>query len=351
MIAGFGVLPYSLGFLIKFFQLLDPNNDPGYVAVVLLTIGWWTMVSGQSVVLWSRLHLLTNSRKVLRWTLYMIIINGSLLHSITTVLTFASNSNNLTQTVLQRFVNGYSIMEKIQMTGFFLQELVLSIIYIRETVRLLRLGESVQDDVNSFDDGTGALRNASVRKTMYQILAINVIIIIMDCALLATEFANLYLIETTLKGVVYSIKLKLEFAVLGKLVQIVRVRTSSKNNSPLGATGSADRRGTGTGLTLEKTKTGDTSRGTSNGSSSARSPANPNGSLSIAVNSTAYPDFVDPRQFNGDFTHARADVLWRNGGEVGWENATEGEREKWRRRSNRPRGSWIDEEMDKFNIG
>ena len=46
LIAGFGVLPYSLGFLIKFFQLLNPNEDPGYVAVVLLTIGWWTMVSG-----------------------------------------------------------------------------------------------------------------------------------------------------------------------------------------------------------------------------------------------------------------------------------------------------------------
>lgn len=46
LIAGFGVLPYSLGFVIKFFQLLDPNSDPGYVAVVLLTVGWWTMVSG-----------------------------------------------------------------------------------------------------------------------------------------------------------------------------------------------------------------------------------------------------------------------------------------------------------------
>lgn len=46
LIAGFGVLPYSFGFVIKFFQLLDPNSDPGYVAVVLLTVGWWTMVSG-----------------------------------------------------------------------------------------------------------------------------------------------------------------------------------------------------------------------------------------------------------------------------------------------------------------
>ena len=310
------------------------------------------IVLGQSVVLWSRLHLLTNSRKVLRWTLYMIIVNGALLHSITTVLTFASNSNNLTPNVLRRFVNGYSIMEKIQMVGFFVQEFILSVIYIRETIRLLRLGESIQDDVGSFDDGTGQLRSASVRKTMYQILTINVIIIVMDVALLATAFANLYLIETTLKGVVYSIKLKLEFAVLGKLVQIVKVRTSSKNNSPMTATGSGERRGTG--LTLEKTVTGDTSRGTNNGSTTGRAVANPHGSLSLTGAIThSFPDFVDPRLFSGDFTHARADVLFRDGRVNGWENATEEERERWRRRSRvtRPRGSWIDEEMDKYNIG
>lgn len=46
VVAGFGVMPYSLGFLIKFFQLLDPSENQGYVAVVLLTIGWWTMVTG-----------------------------------------------------------------------------------------------------------------------------------------------------------------------------------------------------------------------------------------------------------------------------------------------------------------
>ena len=39
----------------------------------------------------------------------------------------------------------------------------------------------------------------------------------MDCGVLAIEFAN----QTTLKDVVYSIKLKLEFMILGKLVRLV----------------------------------------------------------------------------------------------------------------------------------
>ena len=330
--------------------------------VCFLLYKYADVVPGQPVVLWSSLHLLTNSRKILRWSLYMIIVNGFILHSITTILTFCSNANDFEPSTLQHFVNGYSIFEKIQMVGFFVQESILSIIYIRETIRLLRLGETVQDDVGSFEDGTAQLRNATVRKTMYQALAINVIIIIMDVALLATEFANLYLIETTLKGVVYSIKLKLEFAVLSKLVQIVKVRNASdnnNNNSPINATGSGgDRRGTG--FTLEKIQSSGTSRGTTNGSSSTtgRATATTSGGLSIngtLTNFGGYPDFVDPRRFSGDFTHARPDVLWRNGsGFSGWENATEEERERWRRRSRvvgRPRGSWIDEEMDKHNIG
>jgi hypothetical protein len=46
-VAAFGIIPYSLGFIIKFFQLLDPNKDEGYVAVVLLTIGWYPMITGK----------------------------------------------------------------------------------------------------------------------------------------------------------------------------------------------------------------------------------------------------------------------------------------------------------------
>lgn len=47
-ISAFGIVPYSLGFIIKFFQLLDPSKDEGYVAVVLLTIGWYPMITGGS---------------------------------------------------------------------------------------------------------------------------------------------------------------------------------------------------------------------------------------------------------------------------------------------------------------
>ena len=58
------------------------------------------------------------------------------------------------------------------------------------------------------------------RHIVFQLLGINLIFILMDIGLIATQYSNLYTYQTTLKGLVYSIKLKLEFAVLGKLVNI-----------------------------------------------------------------------------------------------------------------------------------
>ncbi|KAK1914745.1 hypothetical protein P3342_010734 [Pyrenophora teres f. teres] len=344
LVSAGGIIPYSLGFIIKFFRLLDPAQKEGYVAIVLLTVGWWGMVSGQSVVLWTRLHLVTSSRRVLRYTLYMIIIDGIMLHSITTVLTFGSNSKALSSPTLRRFVRGYSIMEKTQMVGFFLQETILSVIYIKETLRLLQLSASVQpqndtvslDNINTSETNNTHLKSANVRRTMYQLLAINILIITMDLALLATEFANLYIIETTLKGVVYSIKLKLEFAVLEKLVQLVRDRAESdfsvNNNN----------HNNRNGRRLEKA---DIDRVASAGMLNR-------GRSVFGVQDfgeSRDPDFEDASTFS-------ASAGWVDGGVCGmaegWETRGGDEKEGWRRRGRgkQNRNSWIEKEMDRHGI-
>ena len=47
LVSAGGIIPYSVGFIVKFFRLLDPDRDEGYVAVVLLTVGCggWSVVS------------------------------------------------------------------------------------------------------------------------------------------------------------------------------------------------------------------------------------------------------------------------------------------------------------------
>ena len=55
---------------------------------------------------------------------------------------------------------------------------------------------------------------------MYELLAINVFIVLMDTAIVVLEFFGLYFLQVLLKCMIYSIKLKLEFAVLGKLTAV-----------------------------------------------------------------------------------------------------------------------------------
>lgn len=56
------------------------------VSVTFICLGWYCMVTGQSLVLYSRLHLVVRRR--LRWVLGMIILNAIVLHGGTTVLVF-----------------------------------------------------------------------------------------------------------------------------------------------------------------------------------------------------------------------------------------------------------------------
>lgn len=194
-----GLIPYSLGFLLKFFQLTTVT----WLPVTLLTVGWSAVVIGQSLVLYSRLHLILENQRVLQRVLLMILVNAVLLLVPTTVLAYGANLTPPSVSLVN-YKSAYDVMDKIQLTGFSIQEFIISGLYIRETVRLVRT------DVDQ-----------AKRKILYQLLLVNLMIIIMNLGLLVVEFHNYYIMETMLKGTFYSIKLKLEFAVLGKLVEVV----------------------------------------------------------------------------------------------------------------------------------
>lgn len=222
-----GVIPHAVGYLLVFFSLA-----PLWLSLTISTIGFYVMVPGQSLVLYSRLHLVVHSNKVLRFVLWLIIIDAIILLIPTTVLTFCT-----AYVATPSVIRGYNVMERMQLAWFCAQEIVISGIYIVETVKLLRMMPD-KDQRRS--------------RIMYELLAINFIIILLDICLLLVEYLGFYSLQTTLKPMVYSIKLKLEFAVLGKLVDLVQ----SSRSQP-------------TSLEHEE-----------------------------------YPGFVDPSQITSDITHA-----------------------------------------------
>ena len=106
----------------------------------------------------------------------------------------------------------FNIMERIQLTGFCVQEFVISTIYITSTVRLL-----------------GSIYHSMTRKVMLQLLLINCICIGMDIILIGLEFTNNYVGEASIKPMIYAIKLKLEFAVLNQLMGLTKAGFTEEN--------------------------------------------------------------------------------------------------------------------------
>ena len=202
VISSWGIVFHSLGFLLKLFGVVKSYQ----VTCTMITIGWYAMVTGQSLVLYSRLHLVVKEDRILRWVLIMIIWNAITLHIPTTVLTYGSNSPQH-----ELFSRGYAIMEKIQMTMFCLQEFIISGIYVWATLRLLK-----------------PVYKKRTQSVMTQLLWINVGIIMLDIAMLVMEYLQQYAMETVMKGFVYSVKLKLEFAVLN---QLMRLANSSRDTA------------------------------------------------------------------------------------------------------------------------
>lgn len=189
-----GIALHSIAFVLKLYGIVRVFQ----ITCTMITIGWYAMVTGQSLVLYSRLHLVVHEPRIIRAVLIMIIFNAVTMHFPTTVLTFGSNSPDW-----EKFVEGFRIMEKIQMTMFCIQELIISGIYIWATLRFLR-----------------PVYRRHIRSVMVQLLWINVAIIIMDLAMVTMEYLNKYFLEAVMKGAIYSVKLKLEFAVLNQLMQL-----------------------------------------------------------------------------------------------------------------------------------
>ena len=197
-----GIALHSAAFVLKLYGVITTYQ----ITVTMITIGWYAMVTGQSLVLYSRLHLIVQEPKIIRGVLIMIIFNAVTMHFPTTVLTFGSNSPEW-----RKFTDGFMVMEKLQMTMFCIQELIISGIYIWATVRFLR-----------------PIYRRHIRSVMLQLLWINVAIILMDIAMLTMEYLGKYYLEAVMKGAIYSVKLKLEFAVLNQLMQIA---SASRNRA------------------------------------------------------------------------------------------------------------------------
>lgn len=196
LVASSSLIPHCLGFIF----LIFPLGVSPYASLALILVFWCGMVTGHSLVLWSRLHLVVQNPRILRGVFWMIVTNACLLHTPIIVLFYGSISSSR-----RGFSTGYDIMERIQLVIFCVQELTISGIYIWKTATMLRLGPEHRS-----------------RGILVKLLIINVVILMLDLAVVGIEYAGYYAVQVMFKPVAYSIKLKLEYSILGRLVEIAR---------------------------------------------------------------------------------------------------------------------------------
>lgn len=204
LIATIGVVLHAVGYLLRYFHF----DNSVFGAVTVSVLGWIPMVTGQSIVLWSRLHLVMQNKKILRGILIMIFANVICLNIPTVVLTYGINADTSPETD-GKWTYGYNVMERLQLTGFSLQEFIISTIYIYKSSKILKNLSQSRPHTHTFT---------------YQLIGTNVLFILLDAVLLTLQYLSYSTLQTTVKSLVYSVKLKLEFAVLGKMVALISHR-------------------------------------------------------------------------------------------------------------------------------
>lgn len=200
LVTSWGIISHSAGIILKWFV----GACPWYVNTAFASFGWWGMVTGQSLVLYSRLHLVIRSTKVLRWVLIMIIFNFCIFQVPTTVLTFGSNRANPGM-----FLIIYNVYERIQLVVFTLQELFISILYIRAAFKMLFPEDSTTEPL---------------RMTKRFLIYLNVLCIVLDIAFVCEVYSGEWVYKTGTQSLAYAIKLTIEFIVLNKLRDVYRLR-------------------------------------------------------------------------------------------------------------------------------
>jgi hypothetical protein len=174
-------------------------------------VGWTMMITGSSLVLYSRLHLLLFNSKFLRIILLMILLNTIVFQLPDFSLVYFSNK---IEPALYSKVK--DILSKFDII-FTVQEVFLSSLYIFHFTRFLRQG------------GTSLSRD--MMKTFYFLIIAEAVIITFNVTLNVLLYLHFFLARRMILGLFYAIQLRIEFVVLNRLVLLGRRRQADMGNN------------------------------------------------------------------------------------------------------------------------
>ncbi|TID13239.1 hypothetical protein E2P81_ATG10091 [Venturia nashicola] len=204
-----GIGIHAIAFILKLFVPgMAGGGDDGssmgktISTTLLAKTGWILNTTGFSLVLWSRLGLISPSPRLRTWTLLIIILNAILLHTPITVFSFALSTPSA-----QKWIPYMSHMERIQILGFTLQDVFLSTFYTVASAKLLNV------------------RYTRQRRGLFIALAFaQAFGLVADLVMVVLDFEDMFTLKASLHPFIYAVKLKIEFLVLNRLGAVVGVQ-------------------------------------------------------------------------------------------------------------------------------
>lgn len=112
----------------------------------------------------------------------------------------------------------FEIWQNIQVTAFSIQEFVLAGLYIYEANKALK--------------PYSGFRKNRYRRVMRNLIYVNVLVIVLDIAVMCTQYAGLFGVHVVFKAAVYSVKLFVEFFVLNQLTEVTMNNDGSGSGEP-----------------------------------------------------------------------------------------------------------------------
>ncbi|KAK1569618.1 uncharacterized protein LY79DRAFT_528354 [Colletotrichum navitas] len=203
IVADSGILVHAVSSLVHY--LSHTAVIPGALAV----IAWVAMVTGQSVVLWSRLHLVVYSRRWVRSVLGLIIADAFVLHFPMAVLWALALTAPPTEQAA--WLRRYVVYEKVSIVVFSLQETLITGVFAWQGFLNLR--------------PLFAFKTRTARLICIYLLSLFFVVFLLDVGLILLEHTNHAIFQTTSKPFIYSIKLKVEFIVLNKLLAFTKMNS------------------------------------------------------------------------------------------------------------------------------
>ncbi|KAH7384126.1 hypothetical protein DE146DRAFT_792527 [Phaeosphaeria sp. MPI-PUGE-AT-0046c] len=209
LITSWGLCIRQIGILASYLA----RQCPWVLRLILAQVGWVMMVTGFSLVIYSRLSIIVQSRRTRRFVLAMIIFNGVIWHTaMTTIATgkaYERYVGDVSRLPKWQHVDYY--FERVQIVVFSAQETIISIIYLRAAYKYLK---------NGF-----AQKNKS-RQIMTTLLLVQITIIAIDIGIIVIDFLGYLQLKLFINSFVYAAKLELEFVALNQLVELSKVGTS-----------------------------------------------------------------------------------------------------------------------------